>query len=111
MVCQYDKMDQLYNVFVRHGIIGGHQCRITKTVETPTACDTTTLRQDIHNRLGEISVYFRTISEVIGEISKKIKIYVINMMSQRITKYIKVLAKKKGQELRSWIKWPRNSRK
>ena len=56
MVWQCDKKDQLYNVFVRHGIIGvrWHQCRITKTVETPTACDTTTLRQDITNRLGEI---------------------------------------------------------
>lgn len=61
MLWQYDKMDQLYNEFVRHGIIGvrGHQCRITKTVETPTACDTTTLRQDIHNRLAEISVQLK----------------------------------------------------
>ena len=61
MVWQYDKMDQLYNEFVRHGIIGvrGHQCRITKTVETPTACDTTTLRQNIHKRLAEISVQLK----------------------------------------------------
>lgn len=36
------------------------------------------LRQDIHNRLGEISVYSGTISEVIGEISKKIKINVFS---------------------------------
>lgn len=42
------KMDQLYNVFVRHGIIGvrGHQCRITKTVETPTGRDTTTINDE-----------------------------------------------------------------
>ena len=63
-----------------------HQCRITKTVETPTTCDTTTLRQDIHKRLGEISVQLKILHWNQSDkkepkfLLTKIKIYRIWMM-------------------------------